>query len=50
MNVSASARDNSRTALVKAFVDVEKVERVFIVTNYREAYAESGTESGENTQ
>lgn len=47
MDVRASERDSSRTALIKSFVDVEKVERVFIVTNYRAAYAENTVEGGE---
>lgn len=46
--VKESSRDSSKTALVKAFVDEEKVERVFVVTNYRSAYKNETDKGGEN--
>ena len=48
LSVDASERDNSKTALIKPFVDVEKVERIFVVTNYRSAYAPSEGGEAEN--
>ena len=40
IEVSPAQRDSSLEAAVKPFVDPEKVGTVFVVTNYRSAYAE----------